>query len=870
MVISNYIILEKAEKESNEMVEKGTINKRCGQLVDAYKNGDISAAEELYNLTVKKSYLIAASVTDIRQDTEDIVQESYMYAFKNIMQLQDNTKFQSWLNVIVANKAKDFLGKNIKQQMISMDSEGADLWMEDRIAENDVNYEVYQNGDDEKSRIIWEMICNLPKEMRLCVTMYYYDEMSVSEIAQALNIAEGTVKSRLYNARKHIKEQVEETEKKGIKLYSANVPFAVLIIYAFLKEEKNLKGLELNNLAVVLGESAAENAAAGGAVVKNVGKTAGKTLPIGVKIGIGLSVAAAVAVLAAGVIFMTGNKDDRHDNTKSDINHNYTMENNEQDDISEENNKDNKETPVMAKEQLKGLKAEVVYDDIISRLGISTDEDTYAFFLTKNIFVINSYKNQVYQNGGCLCTTEGKKIETGDFAAVKSAEVTYELQSSENLFAISYDENGVEGNTYGLMDINGKLLIPEEYYSFKILSPDFVVAMRLVEINNLDAPTMAEYDVYNLKTGKKIENLTGLHSENPAWDKFYAGNHVIFRQYYVNDEERQMIVDEDGTILFSNEEQGERKYLPVCALDYDESHELYFLSQHPNADSQMEIRNDKFEVILSEDEEIILPGDGEYYEESTGYVYGIVSENVFIVKQSLDDDWYLYDHKKKKVISEAYGELKPLGNGYIEAIEKDTEKAGLITKDGKVVINCMYDSIPVCFDYYYDDYLWEYKLDAGLRKQLELGVFEARYNGELVYVNLKGEFVQKDFGELAESEIITGLYERYGRQLMMKYNVNTDGEEDIYKGKEVTIFAPGGTKNVDSKNLLSIEDGMFIFTERKELENQRYEYTVYDYMLEPILQYDSNDRGRFYMNEDLSYAVVKTNDELILYKISQK
>lgn len=860
MVISNYIILEKAEKENNEIMEKETINERCGQLVDAYKNGDIAAAEELYNLTVKKSYMIAASVTDIRQDAEDIVQESYMYAFKNIMQLQDSTKFLSWLNVIVANKAKDFLGKNIKQQTLPEDSEDADLWTEDRIVEKDFNHKVYQNGDDEKSRIIWEMICNLPKEMRLCVTMYYYDEMSVSEIAQALNIAEGTVKSRLYNARKRIKEQVEETEKRGIKLYSANVPFAVPVIYAFLKEEKNLKGLELSNLAVVLGENAAENAAAGGAAVKNVGKTAGKTLSMGAKIGIGVSVAAAVAVLSAGVIFMTVNKDDKHNNTKSDMNTDYTMENDEQDDILEENIKDNKKTPVMAKEQPKGLKTEVVYDDIAGRLGIAVDEDTYASFLTKNIFVVKNYKWS-----GSLCTTEGKKIEAGEFASVKPVEVTYELQSSENVFAISYDENGVEGNTYGLMDINGKMLIPEEYYSFKMLSPDFVVAMRLYERNDLDAPQKVEYDVYNLKTGSKIENLTGLNSENPSGDKFYAGNHVIFWQYYADDEEKQRIVDESGAILFSNEEQGDKKFLPVCGLDYDENHELFFLSQHPNSDSQMEIRNDKFEVILSEDEEIILPGDGEYYEEATGYVYGIVSDNVFIVKQSLDDDWYLYDYKKKKVISEAYGKLKPLGNGYIVTIEKDTEKAGLITKDGKVVMNCMYDSIPVCFDYDYDDYLWQYKLDADLRKQLDLGVFEARYNGELVYVNLNGEIVKKDFGELAENEVITGLRERYERQLMMKYYVNTDGEEDIY-----TIFAPGGTKNISSENLLRIEDGMFTFTEREELEYQWYEYTVYDYTLEPILQYESNHWGKFYINEDLSYAVVRVDDEFILYKVSQK
>ena len=68
-----------------------------------------------------------------------------------------------------------------------------------------------------------EIINNIPDKMRVVIYMHFYSKMSVSDIAEELGISEGTVKSRIYYGKKHIKEQVLAYEKDGIKLYNADI-----------------------------------------------------------------------------------------------------------------------------------------------------------------------------------------------------------------------------------------------------------------------------------------------------------------------------------------------------------------------------------------------------------------------------------------------------------------------------------------------------------------------------------------------------------------------------------------------------------------------------------------------------------------------
>lgn len=89
------------------------------------------------------------------------------------------------------------------------------------IADENLTFSPEESVDyAETKRLMKEILDGLPEDQKLCVLMYYYEELSVADIADALGCSTGTVKSRLNYARKKIRNDVEELERKGTKLYS--------------------------------------------------------------------------------------------------------------------------------------------------------------------------------------------------------------------------------------------------------------------------------------------------------------------------------------------------------------------------------------------------------------------------------------------------------------------------------------------------------------------------------------------------------------------------------------------------------------------------------------------------------------------------
>ena len=158
--------------------------------------------------------------------------------------------------------------------------------------------------------MILDLVDALPPEQRMCVLFYYYDEMSVREIAQAMDTSEGTVKSRLNYARKSIKAGVEDYERKGVKLYSVS---PILLLLCFLRREAEgtaldgtaaaaMAGRVLAQAGSAAGAAAAETAAGGAATGASTGAGAAGTAA-GAAAGISVKVVAAVL---AGVVAIGG------------------------------------------------------------------------------------------------------------------------------------------------------------------------------------------------------------------------------------------------------------------------------------------------------------------------------------------------------------------------------------------------------------------------------------------------------------------------------------------------------------------------------------------------------------------------------------
>lgn len=226
-------------------------------LVGKALQGDKNAKEQLYILTNKSAYFVALKMTKNENDSMDILQDSYLKAFSGLDKLADPEKFSSWFNCIVANNCRNFLKKKTPDFFSDLSDEdsGEDFEPEDKNAELPSEY----SANKEIKEIVHNAINNLPDEQRLCVMMYYFDELSVQQIANALEISTGTVKSRLNYARKKIRTELETLESKG---YSFRGVCVAPIISNALGAEMTALSVPAALSAAVLGGSAAATAAA--------------------------------------------------------------------------------------------------------------------------------------------------------------------------------------------------------------------------------------------------------------------------------------------------------------------------------------------------------------------------------------------------------------------------------------------------------------------------------------------------------------------------------------------------------------------------------------------------------------------------------
>ena len=238
-------------------------------------------------------------------DALDATQEILIAMLTKLDKLKEPAAFWGWLSAMTANYCRNVLRRGGREVQIPEDEEGNSLL--DTFETLDAQTVPDKAMDSAESRqMIMELIDNLPEAQRLCVLMYYYDEMGVKDIAAALDTSEGTIKSRLNYARKAIKEGVDRYAAQGVKLYGlAPLPFLVYL----LKQDALLGGMTAAQSsacaqAALAGSSAALAGAAGtgsaGAAAGAAGST-GKAIASGILAHKGV-VAAVAGVVLVGVI----------------------------------------------------------------------------------------------------------------------------------------------------------------------------------------------------------------------------------------------------------------------------------------------------------------------------------------------------------------------------------------------------------------------------------------------------------------------------------------------------------------------------------------------------------------------------------------
>ena len=266
--------------------------KTIKELVLSAKNGNKKAFDKLYKLTSNDVWFTCVSLLKDEENAKDIMQETYITAFLKLDTLKDEEKFCGWLTAIATNKSKNKLkGKveyQIDDEVLITEAETDELMLP----------EEYITKTEKRKVLLQIMEDTLSFNQYQTVLMFYFDEMSISEIAQGFEISEGTVKSRLNSSRAKMKTAIEDYEKKsGDKLHGVVVvPFFTTIF----KEEA--KSLAVPNITIKLpnGQTLATSA------TKGIATGAKSTVSSIVKATANATVKAKVIAVVCGATILAG------------------------------------------------------------------------------------------------------------------------------------------------------------------------------------------------------------------------------------------------------------------------------------------------------------------------------------------------------------------------------------------------------------------------------------------------------------------------------------------------------------------------------------------------------------------------------------
>jgi RNA polymerase sigma-70 factor (ECF subfamily) len=170
-------------------------------LVERYRGGDVEAFGELVARYQRPIYNAAYWIVHKPEDASDIAQTVFLRAAERIEDYDPQHRFFSWIYRMAINESLNLLRRNGREAALETDEDVADP------AGNDPEstLRAAETGDRVRSALM-----KLPVNDRTVVVLRHFSEFSYREIAQALDIDEKTVKSRLFEARRRLRDLLPE------------------------------------------------------------------------------------------------------------------------------------------------------------------------------------------------------------------------------------------------------------------------------------------------------------------------------------------------------------------------------------------------------------------------------------------------------------------------------------------------------------------------------------------------------------------------------------------------------------------------------------------------------------------------------------
>ena len=203
--------------------------------INLMREGKEEGFNILYSHTYNFVYGRARMLMKNEEDALDLTQETFIQAYKGIHSLENPETIYAWLGSIAYRQGMKIFRK---KQEVLVDEEAEGIF--ETIVSADKDTQPEENAEAKAtSKIIMDLVEELPELQRAAVVAFYYDNMKIDDIAKAFECSSNTIKSRLNYAKKFLKTKVEEHQRQNnYRLCSFSPALLLMALRAMFATEK--------------------------------------------------------------------------------------------------------------------------------------------------------------------------------------------------------------------------------------------------------------------------------------------------------------------------------------------------------------------------------------------------------------------------------------------------------------------------------------------------------------------------------------------------------------------------------------------------------------------------------------------------------
>jgi RNA polymerase sigma-70 factor (ECF subfamily) len=166
------------------------------------------AFKELISLYKERLYWHVRKIVISHDDTDDVLQNTFIKIYKNIGKFKQESKLFSWMYRIATNEAITFINKRSKERKVDISE------VQEHLVSNLEN-DIYFSGE-EIQEILQKAIASLPQKQQLVFNMKYFDNIKYTQISEILGTSVGALKASYFHAVKKIESYIKKQNKLNL------------------------------------------------------------------------------------------------------------------------------------------------------------------------------------------------------------------------------------------------------------------------------------------------------------------------------------------------------------------------------------------------------------------------------------------------------------------------------------------------------------------------------------------------------------------------------------------------------------------------------------------------------------------------------